>query len=494
MTGPIKIFDRTDMGNAQRLAHHHGEKFRFVPSWGEFLTWNGKHWSRDVEGVEMQGLSKATVRGIKDEARWGCTGDDKKSKDRKKGLLSWATQSSTRSRIESAIKLVKSESGVVLDHADLDRSNWLFNCASGTVDLKTGKVKDHRPADLLTKMSRVRFDPKAKCPRWDQFLQQVLPDKEVRDYLQRFVGYCLTGEVSERQFLLLYGSGKNGKSVLLKVLRLIFGPYAGTMEPGLLLSRDTEAHPTGVAALFGLRLAIASEVKQGRAFDEEAVKRMTGNDELSARRMREDWWSFWPTHKMIMALNDLPRVRDVTPSFWDRTSVIPFEVRIKDADEDQNLAVKLCQAEGPGIFRWCVDGCARWQAEGLRRPPIIADVVAEYREREDLVGRFIEERLSFGSGGVTVKLAKKDGSTEQRAVKFEVTNEALAAEVRSWCEKYTGGYNFSDRTVGSRLQAAGAEHVKNLGVDKIRGWRGVRIRLGSEQVALGVVQSKSADK
>ena len=487
VTGPIKLFERTEVGNAQRLAHHYGEKFRFVPSWGEFLTWNGKHWGRDVEGVEMQGLSKAVVRTIKDEARWGCPGDDKKSKERKRGLTTWAIQSNTRSRIESTVKLVKSEPGIVLDHQELDRSNWLFNCASGTIDLKAGKIKDHRPADLLTKMSRARFDPKAKCPRWQKFLEQVLPSKEIRDYLQRFIGYCLTGEVSERQFLLLYGTGKNGKSVVLKVLRLVFGPYAGTMEPGLLLSRDAEAHPTGVAALFGLRLAIASEVKQGRAFDEEAVKRMTGNDELSARRMREDWWSFWPTHKMIMALNDLPRVRDVTPSFWDRTSVIPFNVRITDDQEDQNLATKLVQAEGSGILGWCVEGCMRWQAEGLRRPKEIADVVGEYREREDLVGRFIEERLNFGSEETTVKLVKKDGVVEQRRVRFEVSNEALASEIKSWCEKYTGGYSFSDRTIGSRLQALHAERAKNLGADKVRGWKGVRIRMASEQVALSVV-------
>lgn len=490
MNKPVKIHDCTEVGNAERLVHHFGEEFRFVPAWGEFLTWSSKHWNRDVEGVEMQRLSKDAIKRIKDEARWGIAADSAKAKAHKKSLLAWAKKSASRSTIDSTVKLTKSEPGVVLDHNELDRNNWLLNCSNGTVDLKTGKLRAHRPNDLLTKMSKVRYDPKARCPRWEAFLEQVLPDKGVRDYLQRFIGYCLTGEVSERQFLLLYGTGKNGKSVFLKVLRLIFGPYAGTMEPGLLLARDAEAHPTGVAALFGLRLAIASEVKQGRAFDEEAVKRMTGNDELSARRMREDWWSFWPTHKMIMALNDLPRVRDVTPSFWDRTSVIPFNVRIADDKDDKNLAQKLCQTEGSGIFGWCVRGCLKWQREGLGRSTEVASAVAEYRDQEDTVGRFFEECLSFGRGTTTVEIADKDGHVRREQAKFEVTNADLSRTVKDWCEKYTGGYSFSDRTIGSRLKALGAAHAVNLGPNHVRGWSGVRVRFPRERVALQVVAER----
>ena len=277
---------------------------------------------------------------------------------------------------------------------------------------------------------------------------------------------------SERKFLLLHGAGKNGKSVLLGLLRHVMGPYCGTMAPGLLMARENDAHPAEVADLFGLRLAIASEVKQGRAWDEEQVKRLTGGtDELKARNMRENWWGFMPTHKLMIALNDMPRVRDVTPAFWDRAILIPFTVRISDKKEDKGLAKKLIATESSGMLAWMLQGCMDWQEEGLPRPEAIAEATDDYRENEDFVGRFIKERLQFGHG-----IAILDKGGVRREMRFEMSTEDLNRALDSWLKRNKIKRQVDDREVGPRLVAGGAERCRWIDGKNIRGFKGVRIK------------------
>lgn len=469
-------FGNDDVGNAERLAHYYGEDFRYVPTWGSFLTWTGTHWKTDTEALSMMGYAKGAAARIREEAR---ALKDEKDEKRKKTLLGWAIQSRSRARLEAAISLVRSEPGVVMDHKILDKNTWLFNCKSGTIDLKTGVLRKHSQKDLLTKISPVKFDANAKAPRWEKFLEQVIPSKEVRDYLQRFIGYCLTGEVSERQFMILFGGGRNGKSLLLKILGYVMGPYCGTMAPGLLMARDTEAHPAEVADLFGLRLAVASETKQGRAFDEEQLKRMTGNDELKARLMRENWWSFWPTHKLLMAVNHKPRVKDVTESFWDRAALVPFIVRIAKEKVDKDLFNKLV-AEAAGILAWMVRGCLAWQQRGLEMPAEVRQATDDYREGEDLLGRFLTEVLSFGKGSLTITYSK-DGKKVTEEIKFEETNADITRALKSWCARLNL-FVPGERIVGERLIAGGAIRAKNVGLEFARGWRGVRILKLNESI------------
>jgi P4 family phage/plasmid primase-like protien len=464
---PRAQFGNDDVGNAERLVKHCGDRFRYVPTWGEFLTWKGTHWKKDVESLAIMALMKDVASRIKQEAK--DLGNDKNTAKRKKAIHAWAIQSRSKSRLEAAISLAKSESGVCVDIDHLDKNTWLFNCKSGTIDLKTGRCQDHRQGDLLTKISPVRFDENAKAPRWEKWLEQILPSPEVRDYLQRFIGYCLTGEVSERQFVILFGGGRNGKSLLINVLRYVLGPYCGPMAPGLLMARDNEAHPAEVADLFGLRLATSSETKQGRAFDEEQLKRMTGNEELKARLMRENWWSFFPTHKLLMAVNHKPRVKDVTESFWDRAALVPFNVRIAKDKVDKDLFQKL-KVEGPGLLAWMVRGCLEWQKRGLDMPAEVRQATDDYRESEDILGRFLKERLSFGKGTTTI--ATKSG--ERKEVKFEVTTQDIFRTLKNWC----GRLNLfvpGERAIAERLLSGGAVRAKHIGSENSRGWLGVRI-------------------
>jgi putative DNA primase/helicase len=438
-----RSYDHTDTGNAERLAALFYNEFHYVPAWGEYVVWDGARWRQDVGSIKMIALAKATALHIRQSAKEVV--DDKK----KAAILRWYKSSRARSRVEAMIALAKAEDDVAIDHSKLNRDPMLLNCRNGTIDLRTGKLKEHSPRNLLTQIIPFNFRAEAKAPKWERFLKEVVPDEEVRGFLQRYVGYCLTGAVTERMFVVLFGGGRNGKSVFLRVLQTVLGAYAISAAPTLLMARDTEAHPTEVADLFGVRLAIASEVKKGRVFDEEQVKRLTGNDTLKARRMREDFWEFDPTHKIILATNHKPRVKDTSDSFWDRIALVPFTVRIEKVN--RNLLETLL-SEVEGILAWSVRGCLLWQKSGLPVPGAVREATREYRESEDWVGKFVEERMTRGS-------------------ELTITNEDLFRTSKGWCEK-NNLFNFSERALAERLLEMGFQRATNIGPEKKRGWRG----------------------
>jgi putative DNA primase/helicase len=450
------FFTLDEYGNARRLAHYFGSKFRYVEAWGTFIAWDGHCWVQDPHGIRVQALAKRTVEQIKEEAK-NCDNEDVK-----KALHAHAKASRTRSKTSAMVDLVKSEPGVCIDHTKLDADPWLLNTGNKTVNLKTNTYYDPKPSDLITKMTPVKFDPKAKAPKWESFLNVVLPDPDVRKFLQQFMGYCLTGLVTERVFVVLYGTGKNGKSVFLQVLHKMLKGYAVPAPPNLLMSRDNESHPVEVAALFGARVAIAPEVKKGSMFDEEKVKRLTGNDPITARRMHENFWEFEPTFKLLIAANHQPVVRDDSPSFWDRIALVPFTVRIDDKKEDRGLLEKL-KKELPGILAWALRGCAAWRAHGsLVLPDVVKDATKQYQEVEDKIGKFLEDRCVFGV---------VDRETGRGRI---VTNDALALAIRNWCER-NNVQVFGERSLGARLIERGCVRAHNIGPRKQRGWQGVSV-------------------
>lgn len=447
---PQRQFAKTDTGNAERLAYYCGRQFRYVEEWDEFLVWRGTHWQRDPQHVRVGALTKDVIAHIREEAKaWGINTDQGKS------LYAHSLDSQKRPRREAMTALVRSEPGVTISHEKLDANSWLLNCKNGIVDLKTGELRLVAPTDLVTRCIDARFDKKAKAPSWLRFLERVMPDQETRDFLQRFIGYALTGDVGERVFIICYGGGRNGKSVLLRIVQALLGRYSTTCAPGLLMARKDEAHPADVADLFGARLAVASEVKKGRTFDEEKVKRITGNDMLKARRMRENFWEFLPTHKIILATNHKPRVADATDSFWDRLALIKFDVRITDEEVERDLAERIVATELSGVLAWAMEGCLAWQKGGLRLPAAIKAATKEYRESEDVVGAFVAECCLFDKSTFT-------------------TTAGLMTAANRWClgnERYP----FSKKDLAEWLSQHECEQGKSKAGDS-RGWRGIRLK------------------
>lgn len=450
----IRTFACTDTGNAERLVHKFGDRLRYVPAWREYLVHIGTHWQRDICDIETNKLVKAMISEIEEEGRYEDTGG-------KKVLAKWRKQSESRGKRQAVIDLACAEPGVACSQDVFDSDPWILSVANGTLDLRTCELRPHDPKDLTTKCLPVAYDPRAGAPRFRRFMEEILPDKKVRDFVQRFLGYCLTGAVSERMFVIFLGGGSNGKTALINAIQNVLGEYSTVAASTLLTSRDKDQHPAEVAALFGVRLAVTSETKKGASFDEEKVKRLTGSDVLTARRMRENFWTFRPTHKLLIASNHKPRVKDATSSFWDRVAIVPFDVRFSGKKVDRKLGAKL-EEEREGILAWLVEGCRQWRTGGLAPPDAVMSATKEYREEEDIAGRFLNECYV----------------PDPTKTSFMYTRDILERN-KTWA----AGFNFfpiSAKDLAEKLRMEPFECVATKR-DGIAGWKGIKVKKKGEK-------------
>ena len=354
---------RTDLGNAERLVDQHGRDLRFCALLGGWFVWDGKRWSRDETGQAFR-FSRSTVRNIYEEAR-SIADEDERTE-----MAKHAVASERGSRIKAMVELAQSDKAVALAHDAFDREPLLFNAQNCCIDLTSGDARDHSRSDLLTKISEASYSESAQAPRWQSFLDEVLPEREVQTFLQRFVGYSLTGTVREHVLVVLYGTGANGKTTFMEVVHHILGDYFVQANPDLLLQKPGMSHPTERATLRGRRLAVCSETDAGRTLAEGTIKMLTGGNTINARKMRQDEFVFQPTHKLVMETNHKPRVRGTDEGIWRRILLVPFVVTVPEADRDPRLTEKL-KAEAVGILRWAVEGCLEWQRRGLDPPPAV---------------------------------------------------------------------------------------------------------------------------
>lgn len=418
----------TDLGNAKRLVARHGDDLRHVGLWGTWLCWDGIRWRRDETGESVR-RAKELVGTIYAEA--SRQGDE----DRRKAIAAHAMKCESDARLRAMLSLAESEIEVAITPDRLDTDGWLLNCLNGTLNLRTGTLRPHRRDDLITKMAPVAYDPTATCPTFDVFLQRTMDkNDQLIAYLQRLVGYSLTADVSEQGFDLFYGTGANGKTTLLTVLLAMFGDYGKQAAPGLLMRKYGDAHPTEVADLNGARVVSVIEVEEGKHLAEVLTKQLTGADRMKARFMRQDFFEFAPTFKIIMAVNHLPRVTGTDEAIWRRIRTTPFSVTIPKAEQDRRLPEKL-KAELAGILAWGVRGCLEWQQRGLDPPPLVQDATERYRSEMDVIGDFLNECTHTDRKG-------------------SVTAKALYASYSQWCEE-NGESQKSQRRLAAALSERG---------------------------------------
>lgn len=381
-------FNLTDYGNAERLAMEFGTHIRFCHAWQEWLCWDGRRWVLD-ENDEVVRFAKRTVRNLYREA------SDIEDDERRKRAARWAHESERAARITAMIKLAQSEQDIPVAADGLDSDQWVFNCLNGTVDLRTGQARSHRTEDLITKLVRIEHIPGARCQRWMQFLGEVFaPHPDIIPFIQRAIGYSLTGDTREECLFLLWGKGRNGKGTFIKTIAAVLGDYAGTADFSAFVQGRTGGPRDDVANMKGKRFISAQEAREGAGLDEAMVKWLTGGDRVRARRLYENSYEFDPTHKIWLATNHKPTVRGTDPAIWSRLKLIPFEVSF-EGREDKALKQAL-HAELPGILAWAVQGCLSWQREGLDFPESVVSATAEYRRESDQVGRFTEECCVVG--------------------------------------------------------------------------------------------------
>jgi putative DNA primase/helicase len=314
-------------------------------------------------------------------------------------MFAFCQKSNNAGGITAMVAVARSELGVAIRIDELDADPWLLNVENGTIDLRTGELREHRREDFITKLAPVAFDPKADCPTWRKFLDTIFDSRDdLIGYMQRLVGYTITGVVKEHVLPFLYGTGANGKSTFCESAMKVLGPdYAMKAPPDLLIAKRGESHPTERADLFGKRFVACIETEAGRRMAEALVKEMTGGDRCRARWMYKDNFEWEPTHKVWLASNYKPVVIGTDKGIWRRIKLIPFDVMIPDAEQDRDLPDKLA-AELPGILNWAIEGCLEWQRDGLKEPEAVRGETDEYREEQDVIGQFIREQCELGQG------------------------------------------------------------------------------------------------
>lgn len=442
----------TESGNAERLVDQFGRDIRFCHPWGAWLHWDGRRWKRDQTGF-VRHLAKNVIRSIRLEA--AVTED----KDQRKAIWDWAKKSESSNARSAMLRLAESEPGIPILTEDMDRDPYLFNVMNGTINLHDGRLWPHERAEAITKLAPVAFDPEAECPIFLRFLTRVLPDPDVRRFVRRMAGYCLTGDTSEQCLFFLYGGGSNGKSTLLTILRRLLGEYAQQAAPNLLVEKKNESHPTEIARLFGARMVTSIEVDDGKRLAEGLVKQMTGGDPMVGRLMRENFFEWIPTHKLIIAANHQPEIRGTDYAIWRRIHLVPFTIEIPPEERDPELPEKLA-TELPGILNWALMGCQEWQQNGLGVPEAVQAATDEYRNQQDTMGAFIEDRC----------VVEPQSS---------VASNVLYAVYSAWCEA-SGTFRLGPNRFGRELSNRGFERGKGTG--GVRIWRGLYLVSGGGAV------------
>ena len=429
----------TDLGNARRLVRRHGRDVRYVHTWGQWLVWDGRRWARDETGA-VHRLARETVRSIYVEAAQAADTATAKA------LARWAMQSESAGRLAAMVEVARSEEEVAIAHHALDGDPWLLTVRNGTIDLRTGNLRPHRREDLMTRMVNVDYDPDTTCPTWLAFLDRVTGgDQDLQTYLQRAVGYTLSGDTSEQCLFFAHGNGSNGKSTFFGVLSELFGDYGMRIDAeSLMLRHQGGGIPNDLARLPGARFVVSSEISGGHRLNEARVKDLTGGDAMVARFLRAEFFQFKPSLTLWMYGNERPRVHGADHGIWRRIRLLPFTVTIPDEERDPQLSTRLL-AELPGILAWAVRGCLDWQRHGLPIPAVVRAATDDYRSDMDVIGRFVEEQCIV----------------HPRAT---VSASALYQAYEAWCAA-NGEHAVSQTAFGERLN--------QRGIGKTRTGRGI---------------------
>jgi putative DNA primase/helicase len=436
----------TEFALADEFIEKHQADLRYVSKFGKWQMWQGTGWKEDE-----------TVR-VFDLARRICK---RAAANKEKPVAKAISKSRTVAAVET---LARSYPSVAATVDQWDMHPLKFNVLSGTIDLTTGVVMPHDPLDYITKIAACDVAPKGTAhPKWTEFLEHIMAgDADLIAFLQRYMGYCLTGLTREHRFVFGHGGGANGKGTFINTFVNIFGDYATISNTETFTESHNERHTTEIAKLRGARLVVAQEVEEGKQWNETRIKAVTGGDKLTARFMRQDDFEFYPQFKLFMMGNNQPTLRNVDEAMRRRLLLVPFTVTIPEAKRDHDLAEKL-KTEWPAILRWAVDGCLEWQRIGLDPPPAVKAATNEYFAEQDTFSMWLDEAciIKIGDGDMTERSADLYESWSKYAAKGGV---AKTSATSFGLKMTTRG--FSRREIG---------HAKH------RGFSGVRLRLTQEE-------------
>lgn len=448
-------FNCTDLGNAERLVARYRDRVRHCPQRKKWLLWDGTRWRWD-ETSAVERMAKRTARSIlSDEA-------SEAPDDRRKALAAWSFASESANRIKSMTTLAQSEQGVPVLLDELDSDPYLLNASNGTIELRTGALRDHRRSDLITRTTGVKYDFGARSELWERVLSEACGgDAELAAYLQHVIGYSLIGIPLERAFFFIYGPPGTSKSTLIDAVHAALGGYVEEADFDTWLQKTQVGGNRGdLVRLAGARLVTSREAKPGAKWDETLIKRITGGDPLTVAAKYENEVSFRPAFALLFAANDAPAAREDDDGFWARMRRIPITHQIPVERQDKMLKQKFHEPEhAQAILAWAVKGCASYLANGFPRCSAVESSTTEYRAELDHFSTFLAERCEF----------------EHEAI---VTRRDLRRAYERWAEEVGRKSLLDARAIARKLKARGCtEASPHHGYER---WQGVQLReLGS---------------
>jgi putative DNA primase/helicase len=472
---PVRPF--TEFGLGERFVDQHKADVRYEPTWDAWITWTGAYWNQVAGDNLVQGRVVQTIRTITDEARphyaeyWlakelfesvrddanisnevkaAAEFDYEEKKELIEGIRAFALKSETAKKVAAATSLARSQPEVVADFSMFNHNPWLLNFRNGTLDLRTGTLQPHARRDYITRILPFEFDPKAKCPLFDTFLNNCMQDNQhMVNFLWRALGYSACGVTDEQKMFFCHGDGANGKSTFLGLMLELFGQGGSgygfaANSSNMLTAKGQDKHETWRMDMHGKRFVASLEVDEGRSLAESLIKELTGGDTITGRKMRQDNWSYKPEFTLWLAINHLPHVRGTDEGIWRRLVVIEFLASFKSAP-DKEMPRKLL-AEAPGIWARIAQEARAWCRDGLLVPKEVLAATAAYREEQDPLKDLVEKWCVVEATGTVERAALwaayEEHSTDTKTKTFHERKRFYAAVEKQFTIKIVNGYRY----------------------------------------------------
>lgn len=459
-------FRYNDMGHAKFFAELFSKVLRYNVTKEKWYVWAGHYWVEDRKETMLSSLVEYAAE-IRHNQAAAISTDTEFGRRDQSFAMSFAEKLQSRGKMETVTKLAKASHLLATLEADWNTKVDLLAVKNGVIELPTKDKPDHlvfrpgRQDDNISRFLPVEYYPEAKCPMFEQFLLDILPENDTRHFVHKALGYSLTGAIGEQAVFYCLGDGSNGKSVLLTTISRIFGEYADRLDLSCLDEANSKNIPNDIAALAGKRFIVGAETRQsGGRFNEAKLKMLTGEAEIRGRFLNREFFNFDNHIKLWISMNHLPQITDSSSGYWRRVRAIDFNQKIEDAKIIQDYEDVL-RVENPGILNWLLKGCLLWRTEKLKPPPAMVATVQRYREISDTFGQFISDCCEFSP-------------------KAKVTVAALSEAINEWC-KQNGERVFQPRTRVTYLEKNKCKQMRGAG--GVRYWTGIRLTSSGQESA-----------
>lgn len=453
-------YDMTsDLGRSKRFSEKYRDRLHWCEETKSWLVWNGKYWDVDRTLVVNQ-MAKEIVNEFLEEAsearKKASTPEAQAAAER---LYKEAAKGRSEKAMRSMIELAKSDLPITQD--ELDKDPFLLNCQNGIIDLKTGKLLPHAPEYNITKIAGASYEPTYKFKLFDKFLKQITcDDRDLATYFRDICGMASIGKVFHEGMCIFYGNGQNGKSTFVNTIRRVFGDYAWSISPEMLMVQKDGRQPMGIVQIDGKRFVAAMETEEGRRLSGAMLKQLASADPITGRDLYQKNRTFMPTHTLVLSTNFLPKISSTDVGTWRRIIVVPFKASIPEAKQVKDFTNMLYEQDGNAILSWIIDGARAFIANDYKVnvPKAVEETTKQYRESEDWLGNFIHECCELGD--------------------YKVMGGELYDQYVEWCLKNNETYKRRPRDFAAALEASGFDKRKTMhGAE----WHGLKLLLPSEQ-------------